>query len=151
MSIDPSPLIFFPHPPPPLKIFEILISGASEFLRDGIAPSETAGNKMKLAPGSRERPREPWILGEIFSSHLCFFHLGSAFECYKTNSLAFSCCCWWWCWFSTSSRQPWEVFSTITLCIRQSEIIAAYHSCWSCFFPTWSTFHYSINNQWLIS
>lgn len=65
---------FFPLSPPPLKIFEILISGASEFLRDGIAPLETAGNKMKLAPGWREC-LEFW---EEIYSHICVvvFYLG---------------------------------------------------------------------------
>lgn len=58
MSIDLPPLIFFlPHSfffffTP--QIFEILISGVSEFLGDEIASSETAGNKMKkLAPCRR--------------------------------------------------------------------------------------------------
>lgn len=56
MSIDLPPLIFFS---PTLffftpQIFEILISGVSEFLWDEIASSETAGNKMKkLAPRRR--------------------------------------------------------------------------------------------------
>ncbi len=59
-GIDLPPLIFFlPHSlfvTP--QIFEILISGVSEFLGDEIASSETAGNKMKkLAPRRRAPAR----------------------------------------------------------------------------------------------
>lgn len=58
MSIDLAPLIFLSHTLFffffTLQIFEILISGVSEFLGDEMLSSETAGNKMKkLAPRQR--------------------------------------------------------------------------------------------------
>lgn len=82
MSIDLPPLIFFlPHSlsfffSTP-QIFEILISGVSEFLGDEIASSETAGNKMKKLEPRRRAPahyvlRKPHFFPLFFPS-LSFF------------------------------------------------------------------------------
>lgn len=66
-------LFFFSTP----QIFEILISGVSEFLGDEIASSETAGNKMKKLEPRRRAPahyvlRKPHFFPLFFPS-LSFF------------------------------------------------------------------------------
>ncbi len=78
--------LFFVTP----QIFEILISGVSEFLGDEIASSETAGNKMKKLAPRRRAParsvhRKPFFF-PLFLTSLVFFLSNQAWNSKHCNS-----------------------------------------------------------------